>query len=119
MRYIAPEGMTGVRPGIVDSSLKQISELACGRKEKEKQKKEGEAEGGEGIVKTTTSLVSSTHARQRVTVCFRCLVAMATGSSHLAGDKHFLSPHDGPAGSWRAGPGRWSVHFVVRLVQPD
>ncbi len=27
MRYMAPEGMTGFRPGMVDSSLKQISEL--------------------------------------------------------------------------------------------
>ena len=54
MKYMAPEGMIGVRPGTVDSSLKQISALACMRKEEEEEEEEG-------IVNIITSFVSSTH----------------------------------------------------------
>lgn len=39
MRYIAPDGMTGVRPGTVDSSLKQTSVLACRTMEEEEEER--------------------------------------------------------------------------------
>ena len=48
MKYMAPEGMIGVRPGTVDSSLKQISALACMRKEEEEEEEEVHYWGGGG-----------------------------------------------------------------------